>query len=286
MFKASSNLFKTLLVIAIFFISCSKDDENAAGYSESFVNLTTHKLRAYNVNIKSKYLVVFESGLGDGHESWMPSRKKSELVNLSSAVNSDVLIYDRGGYGKSGIDNEPRNINTLRRELEAVIAQYADGRKIVLVGHSLGGMIVRDYAIKNPDKTAAILFIDPMHEKYNNPDPGNILYDAMVKTYGINYGPTRETKEIAVDIAYGSLLPVLPNVSVVVLTSMKLDKNNNASDEINKLNREKWFQAHEELGNGLTDFTHIATVKSGHYIHHEEPELVIDNIKFLLSKLP
>ncbi|WP_166923224.1 alpha/beta fold hydrolase [Flavobacterium poyangense] len=287
MFKTNANLLKTLFLIGLFLISCSKDDhENSSGYSESFVNLATHQLKAYSVSKKSKYLIVCESGLGDGHESWMPSGEKSELIDFSSAVNSDILIYDRAGYGKSGIDNKQRDINTLRIELEAMIDKYAKGRKVILIGHSLGGMIIRDYAIKNPDKSAAILFIDPMHEKYNNPEAASIVYDAFVKAYGANFAGAKEAKEITTDLAYGSSLPILPNIPVVVLTSMKPDENNNTADEINKQNREKWFEAHEQLGKGITDFTHIATVKSGHYIHHDEPELVIDNIKFLISKLP
>ena len=287
MFRTNAHLFKVLMVIGTIFISCSKDDrKNSSGYSESSVNLTTHKLSTYSVDKKSKYLVVMESGLGDGHESWMPSGKKSELIDLSLAINSDVLVYDRGGYGKSGIDNEPRTIAKLRSELERVIDQYANGRKVVLAGHSLGGMIVRDYAIKNPNKAAAVLFVDPMHEKYNNPDAASIVYEAFVKAYGANFAGAKEAKEIATDIAYGASLPNLPNIPVVVLTSMKHDESNNTSDEMNKLNREKWFQAHEQLGNGLSNFTHIGTIKSGHYIQHDEPELVINNIKFLLSKLP
>ena len=48
----------------------------------------------------------------------------------------------------------------------------------------------------------------------------------------------------------------------------------------------KWFNSKEALRNGVTDFTHITTTKSGHYIMLSEPNLVITNIQTLLSKLP
>jgi len=40
------------------------------------------------------------------------------------------------------------------------------------------------------------------------------------------------------------------------------------------------------LKTGVTDFTHVATTKSGHFIMIDEPNLVIDNFKLLISKLP
>ena len=93
MFRTNFNFFKTLFFIGILFISCSQDDnQKSSGYSESSVTLPTHKLRVYNVKKDSKYLVVCESGLGDGHESWAP--QKSDLIDLSSEINSDILVYD------------------------------------------------------------------------------------------------------------------------------------------------------------------------------------------------
>jgi hypothetical protein len=75
-------------------------------------------------------------------------------------------------------------------------------------------------------------------------------------------------------------LPNLPDIPVIVLTSMKVDEVQTPAD------RQVWYDAHELLGNGITDFTHIATTKSGHYIMRDEPDLVIDNIKSLITKLP
>ncbi len=50
--------------------------------------------------------------------------------------------------------------------------------------------------------------------------------------------------------------------------------------------KQKWFNAHELLKKGLTDFTHISTLNSGHYIFIDEPNLVLDNLNLLISKLP
>jgi pimeloyl-ACP methyl ester carboxylesterase len=243
----------------------------------------THKLETYSIANNSKYLLVFESGCGDGHSVWCEKNIISEI-----SKHSDVLLYDRAGYEKSEKGPAPRNIGRLEIELDSVINHYLNNRKVILVGHSLGGLVVRDFAIKNPDKTAAILFVDPTHELYNTPNQSveDTLYNTFKRAYGANFGGAMEVRELIEDLEYTSTLPNLPDVPVVVLTSMKQDFNNNYSDSIYRASRQVWFNAHEQLGNGVTDFTHISTTNSGHYIMRDEPNLVIDNIESLISKIP
>lgn len=264
-------------------VSCSNDDKNSnPEYPGTPVDLGTHKLMAYTVSKNSKYLVVFESGHGDDHTSWYSTGKLTEIVSIADFLDSDVLLYDRAGYGKSEIGPAPRNISTLSHELKTVINTFAQGRKVVLAGHSLGGMIIRDYAIKNPEKVAGLLFVDASHEKYNHlsQDQINDFYNQYKTTYGANSGIAQETLQLRDDFTYMAGLPNLPDVPVIALTSMKIDAQHDAAD------RQLWYDSKESLKAGVTDFTHITTVKSGHYIQLEEPELVLENIRLLLSKLP
>ena len=259
------------------FYSCKKKNDTTPAFTETKIDLTTHKLMSFSTIKNSKYLVVFESGLGNDHSVWSNSTVAAQISS-----NTDVLMYDRAGYGQSENGPNPRNIERLRSELESVINKFSNGRKVILIGHSLGGMIIRDYAIKNPLKTAALLFIDPSHEFYNHPSQADedMLYEASQNASGANFGGTLEVREFIEDLQYTSTLPNLPNVPVIVLTSMKGDATHSSSD------MQTWYNAHELLKNGVTDFTHIATIKSGHFIMVDEPNLVIDNFRLLISKLP
>jgi pimeloyl-ACP methyl ester carboxylesterase len=273
----------TTIISAVSIVSCSGDNKKTTSkYPGTLVDLGTHKLMTYSASKKSKYLVVFESGYGNDHTCWYSTGKSSRILSISNSLNSDILLYDRAGYGKSEINTESRNIIKLRTELEKVVNKFANGRKIVLVGHSLGGLIIRDYAIKNPKKVAGLVFVDASHEKYNHlsQDQVNSFYNCYKTTYGANSGITQETLQLIEDFKYMKGLPNLPDVPVIAITSIKTDEEHNIAD------RQLWYDSKESLKVGLTDFTHITTAKSGHFIQLDEPKLVLENIKLLLSKLP
>jgi pimeloyl-ACP methyl ester carboxylesterase len=284
--KANTIRLFCLLIFPIAFLSftsCSEEDKNRTPeYLGTEVDLGTHKLMAYNSSRNSKYLVVFESGHGNDHTSWYSTGKSTEIVSIADFLDSDVLLYDRAGYGKSGFSTEPRDINQLRSELEKVVDQFAKGRKVVLAGHSLGGLIIRDYAVKNPAKVAGLVFVDASHEKYNHfsQEQVNLFYTTYKNAYGANSGVAQETLQLIEDFKYMTGLPNLPDVPVIAITSMKIDAEHDAAD------RQLWYDSKESLKAGVTDFTHITTVNSGHFIQLEEPELVLGNIRLMLSKLP
>jgi pimeloyl-ACP methyl ester carboxylesterase len=266
-----------LFLSLITFASCKKTNVTPDNFTTTTISLPTHQLVSFSIIKNTKYLIVFESGLGDDHSIW--NQKK---LSTTISAKQDVLLYDRAGYGKSEKGSAPRNIAKLSGELDSVINKFADGRKIILVGHSLAGMIMRDYAIKKPSKIAGILFIDPSHEAYNNPTQAqeDFIYNTFLNSNGADFGATMEARELIEDSQYMATLPSLPNVPVIVLTSIKIDASHNATD------RQNWFNAHELLKTGVTDFTHISTTNSGHYIFVEEPNLVLDNLNLLISKLP
>ena len=264
------------LATLVFVASCKKTNDPTAQFVETKIDLTTHKITSFSATANAKYLVVFESGLGNDHTVWTDKAVASQINS-----NSDVLMYDRAGYGKSENGPTPRNIERLRSELESVINKFSNGRKVILVGHSLGGLIIRDYAIKNPLKTAALLFVDPSHEFYNHPSQADEdkLYETAKNAGGANSGVALEVREFIEDLQYTGKLPSLPNVPVIVLTSMQVDATHSLSD------KQIFYHAHELLGKDLADFTHVATTKSGHFIMIDEPTLVIDNFNLLISKL-
>jgi pimeloyl-ACP methyl ester carboxylesterase len=219
-----------LIIAILLFSSCNKKVDNPL--IEKQINLSKHKIETYSIINNSKFLIVFESGLGDDHSVWIT---KDIPINIS--YRADVLLYDRAGYGKSEPGPEHRNISELSSELDSILNTFSNSRKLILIGHSLGGMIIRDYTLKNPSKVAALLFVDPSHEAYNNPTQSeeDMIYNSFYSSYGAKGGATMEARELIEDSQYMKALSNLPNIPITVLTSMKTDETHNTDD------RERWL---------------------------------------------
>ncbi|OUE21025.1 short chain dehydrogenase [Clavibacter michiganensis] len=105
-------------------------------------------------------LVVLEAGLGGSGFTW-------GLVHRILARTHRVVAYDRAGLGSSDPDPAPRDVARLADDLEAVIAAFPH-RRLVLVGHSWGGPIVRVAAARRITRglpTAGVVLVDPSDER-------------------------------------------------------------------------------------------------------------------------
>jgi pimeloyl-ACP methyl ester carboxylesterase len=74
-----------------------------------------------------------------------------------------VCAYDRAGWGWSDDGPAPRDARQTARELHNLTAQAGLDGPYVLVGHSLGGLFVRQYAADYPDEVVGLVLIDASH---------------------------------------------------------------------------------------------------------------------------
>ena len=82
--------------------------------------------------------------MGDVGESW-------DEIQLEIAKYSTVITYDRLGLGNSDSAKTVRSIENLSEELNLFLEQENLEGPFILVGHSLGGFIVRKYQRDHPD---------------------------------------------------------------------------------------------------------------------------------------
>lgn len=93
---------------------------------------------------------------------WMCSSLNYES-NLDSLKNFyNVLVFDYLGHGKS---ERPKDyifsLDNYLSQLEDILSKYHLKESLILVGHSLGGVLAYEYLQKNPSKVAKIVLIDP-----------------------------------------------------------------------------------------------------------------------------
>jgi pimeloyl-ACP methyl ester carboxylesterase len=97
--------------------------------------------------------VVFDSGNGSGRTLWDPV-----VPLLRDTVRT--VAYDRAGRGRSSRPEPPQSIDDMAATLVALVEALAPGR-VILVGHSMGGLIVRRAVKKLIPRPAGLVLVDP-----------------------------------------------------------------------------------------------------------------------------
>jgi pimeloyl-ACP methyl ester carboxylesterase len=121
------------------------------------VDLDGHRLHV-NCSGKGSPLVVIENGFDEYSFDWI-------LVQSQVAQSTRVCTYDRGGYAWSESGPKPRTFAQINLELRDALAKLGENGPFVLVGHSFGGPVVRNFALTYPKLVAGIVFVDAASEE-------------------------------------------------------------------------------------------------------------------------
>ena len=97
--------------------------------------------------------VILEAGLGD---DWLQWRKVQPALSQQTRVCS----YDRAGYGWSDPRSGSRDSIHINDELHALLQQAGISGSILLIGHSAGGLHIREYATRYPANIVGLIFVD------------------------------------------------------------------------------------------------------------------------------
>jgi pimeloyl-ACP methyl ester carboxylesterase len=97
--------------------------------------------------------IVLDAGLGNDGLIWGG-------VQPVLAKTTRVCSYDRAGFGWSDALPPPRNADHIADELHGLLTAAKIGGPIVLMGHSIAGIYIRDYATRYPAEVAGLIFVD------------------------------------------------------------------------------------------------------------------------------
>lgn len=101
--------------------------------------------------------VVLSAGSGDFAVDW-------GLVQSSIAESTRVCSYDRGGVGWSDPGPEPRTLRQEATELRLLLRNAGEMPPYVVVGHSVGALVVRIFQEMWPESVVGMVLVDPTHE--------------------------------------------------------------------------------------------------------------------------
>lgn len=97
--------------------------------------------------------IVLDSGYGNDATAW-------ETVQPELSKTTRVCSFDRAGSGWSEPQPGPRDADHIVGQLHQLLLQAKVSGPVVLMGHSIAGLYVRDYATHYPNDIAGIVFVD------------------------------------------------------------------------------------------------------------------------------
>ena len=255
--------------------------------------------------------VVFVSGAGDRTETWSKTLDPSEQAVLPAIAQTNrVCAYDRPGtflvtgdaiedFEKSRSDPvpQPTTLQDGVDDLHALLNASGERGPYVVVGHSIGGSIAELYASEYPQDVSGLVLIDytPYDARKSMTDEQWELWKPLLGVLhrrrlwslypALEWFDHQRNLEQALAAA-----PLKPMPLIVLSSDEPLDLTPYVEDgslpltaeeaeEFGKLLFQAFVDARADLVSQVPGARHITNTHSGHYIHQEQPQLVIDSIR-------
>jgi pimeloyl-ACP methyl ester carboxylesterase len=273
-----------------------------------FITIDSTKIWINTIGIENRKegqpVIVFESGLGTPMGNW------DRILNGVSEL-APLVTYDRPGIGESEPDNELPTIKNVSDKLIKILNYLELGPPYVLVGHSLGGVYVRGFAVYYPEMLAGLVIIDPAdftEDKvsrrvyYEEIGMSKERVDEMMQA--IYYGTpnltvpksVQEESQVLGELRESEFKeikqsPLPKNIPVHIITGGRFDMpermrskefDEEAVFRIKMRNRvARWTDVIQSVDKGMLFYSGDA----GHFVHYDDPELVISSIKIVIQDI-
>ena len=269
------------------------------------IDVNGRKMHIYCIGNKSP-TIILDSGTGGFSLEW-----KDIQHSLSQYVR--VCAYDRAGYGWSDMGPLPRTTKRITHELHTLLQNAGIHGPYIMVGHSFGGFTAQYFARYFNHEIAGIVLIDSSHEEqvYRLPENGKDVVrrslhqdrSNMVTRSVLHEHFPKEVAAVAQQLMtrWTALLtwreemanyalssrelrdvhdrPILEIPIVVLTRGKRVWPNTPYGDAMETV----WKELQDELSSLNGNSTHIIAENSGHVIHLDEPELVVDAIHDVLD---
>jgi pimeloyl-ACP methyl ester carboxylesterase len=267
-------------------LACVAATVQAADVKESGVQVAEVQVARKGYSLKAEQqgqgpvVVVFESGFGQGAGVW-----KDTIANLGAGFTS--ITYARAGLGKSGTDGAPKTIEQHVKDLGAVMDALAPDRKVVLIGHSYGGLLATEFARQHPQRLLGLVLVDPatMGQRHDflRADRERVLADdkALLTMLPPTMAGDYKLLIAQLDNAAAATPSSLPDVPVALLTATQVAAEPFVFEETAQ-GKSLWKRQHAGLFAGVSRGMHQYYV-TGHNIHRENPKAVAEAIRFVAA---
>ena len=238
--------------------------------------------------------VLVEGGIGDASVNWLP-------IQEALSKRMQVCLYDRGGYGMSDTGPGARTTEQIVAELYRLVKTAGVEGPYIIVGQSFGGFIAQYFARRFPEETLGIVLVDSSHPdqvenlgeldqyssksrtlvtgRYNvatdEEDPWRKQWHMLNSSRKAVFSQMDELKYFDVSASQVREAGDMPNIPVAVLTRdqrlLPTLENNHSMEEV-------WREMQRDLANSSERGWQVTVKGSGHNIHLDAPEAVIEAV--------
>ena len=236
--------------------------------------------------------VVLEAGLGGSSNGWVK-------VMPEVATFTRVCAYDRPNEGAS--DAAPRRIiqagagpfialrngHDVINDLHTLLFKAGEVGPYVLVGHSLGGLYSILYANAYPKEVVGMVLEDSVHPdqlimraKIGGPVFARREHESLMQN--------EEGADIDAILAEGKAIHWHTGMPLYVLCAAPGTFPTNNTDGLTEEQWDRLQKVHreweEDLARLSSDSKFVVAEKSGHFIHRDQPDIVIDAIRSVVGE--
>jgi pimeloyl-ACP methyl ester carboxylesterase len=108
-------------------------------------------------SVSGQPTVVLSAGSGDFAVDW-------SLVQQPLSDSARVCSYDRSAFGWSEAGPNPHSLTQEAYELHLTLQNAGEHPPFILVGHSLGALVVRRFVAAYENDVGAVVLVGPTHE--------------------------------------------------------------------------------------------------------------------------
>ena len=255
--------------------------------------------------------VLFEAGLGGNYMDWV-------LIQPAIGEHTRACTYDRAGMGYSDYVGSSLDTKATVERLHQLLNVAEVEAPYILVGHSIGGIHVRSLYELYPEDVIGMVLLDSSHENQGQylPEPpiiARIMYNiapflarvGLIRVLGLSqqqaeHLTSEQTAQVSAMYNRTDFWQALKaeNQMALVDTNQQIPPPSMGNLPLNVISQDVaamraqnpelaslWIELQGELTELSTNSTYILAKDSGHYVHYDRPQIVINVILSLLQNM-